>query len=234
MIGRILKILDLALAPEICPICRNDRVDAAGECCEACAKEVSRPLHACHVCGGENGGYLDTCSDCLAEDVRPWFQGATSFGYEGSIRNAIHRFKYNGQTYLAKFFGRQMGLAWQANHGMAHPEIIVPVPLHWTRRLSRGYNQTELICANLSKDLALPVVHGLKRRRATDHQARKKSSQRRTNLRGAFSGNATLVKGRDVLLVDDVFTTGATLAECTNALLRAGAREVSVLTIARD
>lgn len=233
-IKKILKFIDHALAPELCPICRDDIIAKGGDCCEKCAHAIKRPQHRCNICGGENKGFLEVCQNCLSEDVRPWFHGVTAFNYEGEIRNAIHRFKYSGQTYLAKFFGHQMAQAWLRHHELAEPEIIVPVPLHWRRRLARGYNQSTLVCNNLSKELGLPVVPGLKRKRSTGHQARKGSAQRHENLHRAFIADKMLVKGKEILLVDDVLTTGSTLAECTKALLEAGATDVSVLTIARD
>ena len=113
-------------------------------------------------------------------------------------------------------------------------DLIVPVPLHWRRRLSRGFNQSELLARAVARRYGLRPDNALRRKRSTSVQAGLSHAGRRLNVAGAFVARRTAdLEGRRVLLVDDVMTTGATLGSCAAALKRAGARYVAVLTLAR-
>jgi ComF family protein len=113
-------------------------------------------------------------------------------------------------------------------------DLIVPMPMHWRRRLSRGFNQAESLATVLSRRTGIPVGNVIKRRKATPPQAGMTSAQRRTNMVGAFRvPKKDVVQGRHVLLIDDVLTTGATAGACAAALKRAGSARVTVLTLAR-
>lgn len=128
-----------------------------------------------------------------------------------------------------------MAEAWRAYGAPARPQLVIPVPLHWRRRWQRGYNQSALLAAGVAECLHLPWQNVLRRRVYTPRQAGLSRHDRLRNLRGAFAVcRQAQVKGLSVLLVDDVFTTGSTLAECSRALIQAGVAEVNVLTIARD
>jgi ComF family protein len=108
------------------------------------------------------------------------------------------------------------------------------MPLHWRKRLERGFNQSELLAKVLSKRTGIPVVNALRRRKSTTPQAGLTRAQRRTNVAGAFEADQReRIDGRHVLLIDDVLTTGATASACAAVLKRAGARRVTVLTLAR-
>ena len=113
-------------------------------------------------------------------------------------------------------------------------DMVVPVPLHWRRRLERGFNQSRALAAAVAKRYGVPVSGALRRRRATATQAGLTNARRRENVSGAFVvQRKAAVAGRRILLVDDVMTTGATAAACASALKRAGARYVALLTLAR-
>lgn len=115
-----------------------------------------------------------------------------------------------------------------------HYDAIVPVPLHWKRRWRRGFNQSELLAKELSRRRRMPVVKALRRVRPTANQAGLTSAARRRNIAGAFQAKpGANLRGKRVLLIDDVFTTGATASACAAALKRAGAASVSLLTLAR-
>ncbi len=155
--------------------------------------------------------------------------------YEGTLRDILHAFKYDGRRALARPLGVMMRTAGADLLRDAH--CVVPVPLHSWRRLRRGFNQA----GELAVHLGVPVVHALWRTRATAPQTGLHAAARRRNVRDAFGVSPLLSHGarerwlanRIVVLVDDVRTTGATLNACAAVLDEAGAREVRALTVAR-
>jgi ComF family protein len=113
-------------------------------------------------------------------------------------------------------------------------DVIVPVPLHWHRRWSRGFNQAELLAHEVSRHRRIPVLKALRRSKATLNQAGLTSAGRRRNMAAAFQPcDGMDIRGKRILLIDDVFTTGATASACARALKKAGAGNVTLLTIAR-
>jgi ComF family protein len=160
------------------------------------------------------------------------FDRAASFGYyEGTLRKLIHLFKYNGMTPLSGRLSRYLESALPIDDRY---DAIVPVPLHWQRRWRRGFNQSELLAKELSGRRGVPVLNALRRVRPTANQSGLTSAARRRNIAGAFqTKHGADLRGRRVLLIDDVFTTGSTASACAAALKRAGAASVSLLTLAR-
>lgn len=151
--------------------------------------------------------------------------------YEGSLRSLIHLLKYSGMKPLARPLAEYLMRAIPADE---HFDALIPVPLHWRRQWSRGFNQAELLARYVAKQRGIPVWNVLRRRRATDTQAGLANAGRRRNVAGAFKvrANARLA-GKRILLIDDVMTTGATASACAAALKRGGAGFVSLLTLAR-
>jgi ComF family protein len=171
----------------------------------------------------------------------PPFAKAVAYGsYQGGLREMIHLLKYAGVFPAAKVLGRMVAEVMVAlEPGLGDGTmVVIPVPLHKSKRRQRGFNQAELIAKAALKfhsvgrfQLANDI---LLRQRDTESQIGMTSHQRRENMRGAFAvSRADEVNGREVLLVDDVLTTGATAAECARVLLRAGASRVWVATAAR-
>jgi len=164
------------------------------------------------------------------------FDRAASFGlYEGPLRKLIHLYKYSGMKPLA---GTLAGYMERALSIDAAFDAVVPVPLHWRRQWDRGFNQSELLARHIAQRRGIPVLHALRRKRATAVQAGLASAGRRRNVAGAFllrCGGKTDpgLAGRKVLLIDDVMTTGATASACASVLKRGGAKSVSLLTLAR-
>jgi ComF family protein len=220
--------------PLACPVCAGAVPGPAGELCAACAETVRElPLPRCRQCGGAADSALEVCGECLRIGSRPWRHAVSVFPYGGTVRDLVHRLKYGDQPYLARFLGRRMAAAWET-HGTGVPEMIVPVPLHWWRRLRRGYNQAALLAEEVGVHLETPVVPALVRTRATCRQALLDIDRRQANVKGVFAPRPRWpVRGRHVLLVDDVLTTGHTLGEAAGTLLAAGALAVSVLSTAR-
>jgi ComF family protein len=176
---------------------------------------------------------LAVCGECLEIGARPWRHAVSVFPYGGTVRELVHRLKYRDQPYLARFLGRRMAEAWQ-EHGTGVPDAVVFVPLHWRRRLGRGYNQAALLAEEVSEALGLPLLPALRRTRATQRQALLDIDRRKANVKGVFAQRSRWpVRGRHVLLLDDVLTTGHTLGEAAETLLAADALAVSILTVAR-
>jgi len=183
------------------------------------------------------------CGACRAD--APAFDGARSFGlYTGKLRQVVLRLKFGGEERLGVRLGEWLAPTWDAlpEGSEFDSPLIVPVPLHASRRRERGFNQSELLARGLVRALrrqnggaAPQVARGcLRRKRATPPQTGLSVAARRENLRGAFEVvKPDEVRGRAIVLVDDVMTTGATLSACARALKRAGAAQVMGLTLAR-
>jgi ComF family protein len=230
-------VLNLVL-PEDCRVC-GQRLSNLSRIpvCPACLSEP-KPFLAEHFCVDcrtpfLNAAPLDEDGRCaLCRNGLSGFDAVYSYGeYEGSLRKLIHVFKYGGVTPLAPEFGRLLSGAVPRDQ---HFDVIVPLPLHWRKRLERGFNQSELLAKSVSRRTGIPVARALRRRKRTESQAGLTRAQRRTNVLGAFEvSRRDDIAGRHVLLIDDVLTTGATASACASVLKRAGAKRVSVLTLAR-
>ena len=183
------------------------------------------------------------CSACRTE--LPAFDSARAFGlYTGKLRQVILRLKFGGDERLGARLGILLAHSWDSLLGESEPgsTLVVPVPLHPSRRRERGYNQSEALAVGLLRALRQRpdppptqiATALLTRRRATPPQTGLRVAARRENLRGAFEvAKAEGVEGRCFVLVDDVMTTGATLAACANVLKHSGAKCVLALTLAR-
>ena len=162
------------------------------------------------------------------------FDAAYCFGfYEGPLRDLIHLYKYGGMKPLAKPLGEFLSRALPLDEGF---DAVVPMPLHWRRRFERGFNQAALIGAEVARRRKIPVLRAVRRVRATRTQTGLSNAKRRDNVSGAFRINDRIrrrIGGLRILLVDDVMTTGATGSACGSVLKRAGAKSVTLLTLAR-
>ena len=177
------------------------------------------------------------CPNC--RDHAPDFDRAVSFGeYKEGLRGLIYLLKYEGVTPASGLLGEMLAQAITGLlHGYEGPPVLVPVPLHKNKRRSRGFNQAELIARAAAKRLpGKPelVCDALLRRRDTISQVGLSREERIENMRDAFRvKNAVPIKGRSVILIDDVMTTGTTLSECAHVLKQAGAEKVWAATVAR-
>ncbi len=189
--------------------------------CALCQREVL------HEAGLDDQGSCGVCRRKPQTLDRVWTYGP----YAGNLRQVIHLLKYDRMRPLAQLLGERC--SWQTDVG-EQADLIVPAPLHWTKRLERGFNQSLLLAQAVSRRHAVPCApRALSRKRATPPQAGLSGVQRRASLRGAFAAKRELVEGKRILLVDDVVTTGATLDACAKALRRAGAIRVTAMTAAR-
>lgn len=214
------RSLDL-LFPPVCVGCRRPGRWICAPCwegapwtvrggCRRCGDSVPGPL--CAVCAG-----LDPAVERIDSVMR----------YEGVGREAVHTLKFHGRHAISGLLGRLM-----AGVVLDLPHLVVPVPLHRRRRQERGYDQAMLLARVVARQLSLPLVPALIRTRATSQQASLDAAARTRNVEGAFALTQE-IRGQAILLVDDVFTTGATLEAAARPLLQAGASSVTALTFAR-
>jgi ComF family protein len=235
--GAAARILDF-LYPPLCAACRTP-VGEAHSLCGACwSKMTFLDGPGCAVCGFPfefDPGVGAICAGCQAHP--PAFARALAvLRYDPASRDPILALKRADRLDLVPAFAR-----WLERAGgplLAESDVIVPVPLHWSRLWQRRYNQSALLGRKLAALSGVPCdTQVLKRMRATKSQGEMPSAKaRRRNVRGAFRVNPSrqnAVRGRSVLLLDDVYTTGSTLEACARELQRAGAAKVLVLTVAR-
>ena len=206
--------------------------------CESCQRGLT-PVGSpcCLKCGlpfvsweGED----HTCSDCLTQ--KKYFRLARAFGvYDGDLMEAVHLFKYGRKTALVKPLSALVRRTFFHWWDRDEVDLIVPVPLHVKRLRERGFNQAYLLIRKWAKEAGIPFDGlTLQRHRYTEPQTALSRAKRKRNMRGAFSlRDGGRVVGKRILLVDDVYTTGATVNECARVLTKAGAKSVDVLTLAR-
>jgi len=242
---RVLRQLLDIIYPPRCPVCGKFLWEDGlwGEngkvwFCETCRNDF-RPLTPpfCSICGRPfppGAVHARLCEECLR---KPHFCAVarSPYRYEGAMMEAIHQFKYAGKTMLGKMLGSLLAEFSEARIGWTGRLLTVPVPLHPKRLRERGFNQSLLlarpVAARLQTDLDFL---SLRRIRHTSPQTGLGKKERGKNVRGAFQlTEPSAVKGKRILLVDDVATTGNTLNECARVLRRAGSSEVIGLVLAR-
>jgi len=189
--------------------------------------------NACAACDEPVRPRILFCEAC-ASTVLPAEERGAVFAYGGAIATAIARLKYRGRPDLApRLAAAMLAVARAADVGGADADVVVPVPLHPRRLAERGYNQAALLAGPIAKRLRVPhAPRALERVRDTPRQMELARAAREANVAGAFACGV-IVERRRVLLVDDVTTTGATLAACEKALRARGAASVATLALAR-
>lgn len=231
------RIIDFLIAPRgKCMGCGALTGSDNGWLCSDCYGSL-KPLYTeknasaviCAHCGTVyfGGGF---CTGCRRKNVE-LLKAPAAFVYDGPVREIIHNFKFKGTYRMADYMAGYMKKALETEE-IGNIDLIVPVPLHKNRFLERGYNQSEKLAKALTKLISVPMVNALERTRSTKSQSSLNGTQRRVNLDGAFRADER-VKGKSVLLIDDVRTTGTTAVKCAEALFSAGARDVTVLTFAQ-
>jgi ComF family protein len=225
------------LYPPVCTIC-GGAVRAGAYLCPGCeAKAVRIIAPFCEKCSEPFEGSINdafTCANC-AHRTMHFDSAIAAYRGRGVVRDVIHEFKYGHQIHLRYIVAKWLREALDDERLRGRQfDLIVPVPLHPTRKRERGFNQANLIAELLSVDVAIPLRPMLERIRYTTTQTALDRAERIENLRNAFRlrKNAN-VRGLRVLLVDDVLTTGSTLSECARVLKRAGALSVYAATAAR-
>ena len=227
------------LFPPLCLSCSEILSDGAQEVfCPDCRRQITFITGSrCPVCGiifpdSPSGHHL--CGNCL--EHKPWFASArTAVVYEGIILNAIHQFKYGGNITTGDALASFLADFDFADMDFGTYDAVIPVPLHVKRLREMGFNQSLILARALGKKHNLHVDFSLlKRCKLTLTQTDLDKKERQKNISGAFvAGSRSKIRGRNLILVDDVYTTGATINECAKTLVKAGASRVAVLTLAR-
>lgn len=228
------RLLDFVLPPR-CLAC-GAPIGGDGGLCPACWRGLtflSAPHCAC--CGLPfpfEAGAAALCGACLG-DAPPFDRARAVLRYDEASRHLILAFKHGDRTHGGPAFGR-----WMRRAGaelLRDADLLLPVPLHWTRLFARRYNQAALLAHAIRAAGGPPVAaNWLLRRRRTPSQGHRNLAGRADNVRGAFAlRRGRGVGGKRLVLIDDVFTSGATVAECAKVLRRAGAARIDVLTLAR-
>jgi ComF family protein len=234
MIAAVSDALIAALLAPCCACCRNPLENPTlGAVCAECWASIPLPSEPlCEICGDTLSSWRSgsdaerRCSRCQRTH-RAITCGRSIGPYEAALRDIVHALKYERRRSVARPLGALMMRA--GAQVLDGADFAVPVPLHLYRHYTRGFNQA----AELAAHIGLPVVHALRRRRATTTQTDLPEGQRHANVRGAFRLRRRIPAGAVVVVVDDVSTTGATVDACARVLLEGGAREVRALTAAR-
>lgn len=228
-----MPLLNISRLP-VCPECLQRIQPIQGKVCSICGERVLSAYFQCE----EDG--LRRCPVCRRID-RPFHRAIAYGSYDDGLRELIHFLKYNGVRPAAGVLGRMLGETLTAMVPSLEQSLVllVPVPLHPGKRRQRGFNQAELIArralgAPIARERFQLAPDVLVRVRDTHSQIGLTSHQRRENLRGAFAvTRPEQITDREVVLIDDVYTTGTTASECARVLRRAGASRVWVATVAR-
>ena len=226
------------LLPNLCPACGLADVSADGLCSKCNVQLLSLvAIKYCPRCGAAVGPNIpirqDGCQACPA--VLPRFARVVRLGpYAEPLRGIIRQLKYRRREALRHRLGRMLTHAVIEKCPEGRFDLIMPVPMHWRRRLARGYDHARVLAKALGRELFLPVGCELIRTRNTPEQVRLPRSRRVENVRGAFATTGrSAIRGANVLLVDDVTTTGATAGEAAKTLLAGGALSVTLAVIAK-
>jgi ComF family protein len=217
------------LFPPTCLAC-GEVLPVASFFCEACAENLERlpPAH-CVQCA-EPGAFLDRrCPRCAVRPP-PFDRAFAPFAHEGPIARAIHQFKYEDHPELAPGLARL--LSCETTGLFSEESVVCAIPLHEARFRERKYDHAQLLARAVAQRSKLTLLQALTRWRATRRQVGLSEAGRELNVEGAFRASPE-IRNQRVLLIDDVFTTGATARAAAGALLESGAKRVEVLTLAR-
>jgi ComF family protein len=221
--------------PAFCPLCGRPLQTGERLVCEACWTSLPAvPPDTCPRCGSAFRPTGGRCAVCAG--ARYSFESVRALGlYRGKLEELVRLMKYKPMPDLARRLGQELGQLLKTNDHFAGFHVVVPVPLHPTKRRERGFSQTAALAREVAHCLGVDVwEHALRLVRWTEPQAQLNWRERRENVRGAFAaGRGRRPHRMKVVLVDDVFTSGATADEASRTLLDLGARKVVVAAVAR-
>jgi ComF family protein len=221
-----------AVVPCRCAFCGLARRNGETLVCPGCDADLPRPRYQCAGCAQTLSAPLADGAVCPVCERRPtpFAAIAVPFAYEFPLDAAIRQYKFRRRLWYAPAFAELLLPAFSILPERI--DALLPVPLHWLRHGTRGFNQATEICRVLSRRVELPLLRNVYRQRATPYQSASNSRARRRNLKQAFSVRGA-INARHVLIVDDVVTTGETCRQLAGLLIANGVDQVSVLAIAR-
>lgn len=203
--------------------------------CEKCKRKlkdkyIEEPY--CLKCGKQlENMEQEYCGDCQTHS-HIYDRGLAVFKYHDDVKKSIYRFKYKGIKIYGEFYGEQMAEKYEDIIKNWNPDVIVPVPIHKSRMRKRGYNQSQIIGKALSERLKIPIDENvLFREKKTQPQKKLSKNNRKKNVENAFKVSKNVVKYKQIILVDDIYTTGATIDACTYVLKQAGVQKVWFISI---
>lgn len=212
----MLNLLKL-IYPDVCAFCNKIQKESLCKKCEEKIKKYKK--------------------DIVIRSKNNYFEELISiFKYEGLIREKIIQYKFQDKSYIYNTFAKIILKNEKVCGLLKKYDIIIPVPIHRKRKLQRGYNQTQLIAKEIAKNIDIELCDdALIKTKNTIAQSKLNKNKRKQNLKGAFRVlDLEKIQGKNILLFDDIFTTGSTVNECSKILKKAGTKTVGVLTIAKD
>jgi len=199
--------------------------------CNKCLASLRYIKHPCKKCSEDLNDFTDYCRNCK-DKVRNFDRVISSLVYDGVAKNLVYKFKYSGQKYIADCISVFMLNKIKSSDILNKIDLVLPVPLSEERFKSRGFNQAEILSLKISRELNIEHNSSvLKRVKATPTQTNLNKVERAENLLNAFEvADSSLIKGKTILVIDDIITTGATLDEISKVLKNKGAKSVYGLT----
>lgn len=219
--------------PPLCPLCMEPMATHPGLCATCRPKLIDAPNNLCRQCGLGLSQSEPNCISCLLD---PYAPDAALFGftYANALERLIPRFKYYDQSVLGETLANLFQEKLDDQEALEEIDGVVPVPLHRRRLFQRRFNQAALLAGALAKRWDKPfLTSALFRVKAGERQVGKSREARKNNVKGAFKAVPKRIAGRNLLLVDDVYTTGATIGEATRVLKKAGAQRVVIACLAK-
>lgn len=217
MCGNILFDGNSIVTPDICPGCRSKITYIKQPVCYRCGKQLEDDEQ-------------EYCHDCVVKQHN-FKRGVAAFSYSQGMKKSMYAFKYNNRREYAKYYASVIAKEFKDVIFSWNCEVLVPVPLHRSKLIKRGYNQAEILAKRLSEQLLIPMDNKiLIRTRNTAPLKELNEKERITNLKSAFQTDEIKLKYKRIILVDDIYTTGSTIDECAWTLLRNGAEEVYFIT----
>jgi len=226
------------ILPYDCVICLNVS-DQKRDICQSCEKQLPYLSHGCIQCGNslpQKNRLSEKCGRCI-QDTPYYDRTIVGFTYTTPIDIWIKQFKFHKKgmyaNILCQIYMEKLAAYYQL-YPENKPQLLIPVPLHWRRLISRGYNQTDTIARYLSKALNIPIIHNrcVKRIKFTPPQAQLSRDKRHHNIRGVFKVKEG-ISIEHIAIVDDIFTTGNTANELAKELKKTGVTTISIFALAR-
>lgn len=225
MLREILRaVVDYAgglAAPALCPVCGRELLDGEHGLCLHCLAKLPRCITASRA----------ALTDLLSNAVCPPGIAAAWFRYDPSTPEAalIRKAKYDDRPALIAALGRQFARELTATVALGEVDVLLPVPMHWRKRMKRGYNQSAVLAEAISRETGIPVGDNLVALAPHGTQTRRRAEARRLNMEGKLGVEAPQeLDGLNIVIVDDIVTTGATVLECVRAVSRSGALPASM------